>query len=59
MNIIPDNNLKSIFDIYIDECRYTRGLSIPTIISYEDVINFFFKMMPEIETPEDINVFTV
>ena len=51
--------LRSLFDVYISECEYTKGLRPETIKSYKEVFNTFQKVMPEIICPSDIAIDTL
>lgn len=54
-NLNNREEIQALFDVYISECEYTKGLRPETIKSYREVFNTFQKIMPEISQLEDIN----
>ena len=53
---IPKQNLKQLFEEYINECQYSRGLRPQTITGYKATFNHFFAMMPEVTVLQSLTV---
>lgn len=49
-------NLKQLFEEYIDECQYSRGLRLQTIRASKLLFKHFFKIMPEVVEVESLTV---
>ncbi|HEV7702219.1 MAG TPA: site-specific integrase [Candidatus Paceibacterota bacterium] len=45
-------DLRKLFEEFVDECKYSRGLRLPTINAYIAVFSHFSKIMPEIDKVE-------
>jgi site-specific recombinase XerD len=53
---IPKNNLQQLFEEYINECRYSRGLRTQTVVGYKAVFSHFSAMMPEVTEVRSLTV---
>jgi len=49
-------SLQQLFEEYINECQYSRGLRLKTITGYKAVFSHFSTMMPEVTTPQFLTV---
>ena len=52
------NDLHTLFAEYLEECRYTRRLSLETVRGYREVWKNFTQQMPEIRSADDLRQFS-
>jgi len=52
---IASQNLKILFEAYLNECQHTKQLRGQTIKGYSEVFSTFQKIMPEVLTTTDLN----
>lgn len=48
--------LQQLFEEYINECQYSRGLRFKTIVGYKVALGHFISIMPEVTTPQLLTV---
>lgn len=51
-----NNDLHHLFEIFISECQFSRGLRPETLKGYTAAFDLFIKIMPEVATTEFVNV---